>query len=104
MCVCFIGNAKEFKVFREYSDELANILPVNNILNKLISENIITFEDTEEIKDLPKSQDKALFVLNIVARSLKAGITDDFYKLLNIMEEYEGAVAKVANKIREGLK
>ena len=103
ICVCFIGNAKEFKVFREYSDELANILPVNNIMNKLIAAQIITYDDSEEIKGLPKSKDRASSVVNKVAKSLQAGITDDFYSLLRIMEEYEGAVAKVANKIREGL-
>ena len=103
VCVYFIGSSKEFKVFREYSEELANILPVNNIMNKMISAQIITHDDSEEIKGLPKSKDRASHVLNIVVKSLKAGITDDFYSLLRIMEEYEGAVAKVANKIREGL-
>ena len=90
-------------MLREYNDELANILPVNNIMNKLIAEQIITRDDKEEIKGLPKSKDRASHVLDIVAKSLQAGITDDFYSLLGIMEQYEGAVAKVANKIREGL-
>ena len=103
VCALYVGNAKEFKIFREYSDELANILPVNNIMNKLIAAQIITHDDSEEIKGLAKSKDRASHVLDIVAKSLKAGITDDFYSLLRIMEEYEGAVAKVANKIREGL-
>ena len=99
----FIGNSKESKVLREYNDELANILPVNNIMSKLIAEQIITRDDKEEIKGLAKSKDRASHVLDIVAKSLKADITDDFYSLLRIMEEYEGAVAKVANKIREEL-
>ena len=98
-----IGNSKEYKVFREFSDKLGNILPVDNLINKLIVAEIINFEDSEEIKGLPKSQDKASFVLNKVAKSLKADITDDFYSLLSIMEEYEGTVAKVANKIRKDL-
>ena len=33
----------------------------------------------------------------------KADITDDFCSLLSIVEEYEGTVAKVANKIRKDL-
>ena len=90
-------------MLREYSDELANILPVDNIMNKLISAKIITYDDSEGIKGLSKSKDRASSVVNKVAKSLQAGITDDFYSLLRIMEEYEGAVAKVANKIREGL-
>ena len=101
----FIGNSKQkYEVLRQHSYELANILPVNNIINKLIAAKIITFDDGEEIKSLPKSQDRASFVLNLVAKSLQAGITDDFDSLLRIMDEYEGAVAKVATKIKEGLK
>ena len=88
-------------MLRKHSDELANILPVNNIINKLISAKIITFDDGEEIKSLPKSRDRASFVLNLVAKSLQAGITDDFDSLLEIMDEYGGAVAKIANKIRK---
>ena len=99
-----IGNSKEYEVFRESYDKLANILPATNVINKLISTKIITFEDSEKIKGLSISQEKASVVLNIVAKSLRAGSTDDFYSLLSIMEEYEGAVAKIAKEIRERLK
>ena len=92
------------KVFREYSDRLANILPVNNIINELISVNIISFDDSEEIKSLSKEKDEASFVLNKVAKSLKVDVTDDFYSLLRIMEDCPGAVAIVANEVRERLK
>ena len=99
-----VGNSKEYEVFLESYDKLANILPVTNLINKLISAKIINFEDSEEIKGLSKSHEKASIVLNIVAKSLRADSTDDFYSLLNIMEEYEGTVAKVAKEIRERLK
>ena len=99
-----VGNSKEYEVFLESYDKLANILPVTNLINKLISAKIINFEDSEEIKGLSISQEKASIVLNIVAKSLRADSTDDFYSLLSIMEEYEGTVAKVAKEIRERLK
>ena len=62
VCVYFIDNSKEYKVFREYSDELANILPVKNIMNQLISAKIITFDDSEEIKGLPREKDSIICV------------------------------------------
>ena len=100
-CV-LIGNSKnKYAVLRKYSDELANILPVNNIMNKLISANIITYDDMEEIKSLPKSRDKASFVLSLVAKSLQAGITDDYDSLLRIMDEHGGAAAKIAKQLAE---
>ena len=99
-----IGNSKEYEVFLESLDTLEIILPVPKLINKLILAKIINFEDSEEIKGLSNSQKKASFVLNKVAKSLMADVTDDFYLLLSIMEEYEGAVAKVAKKIRARLK
>ena len=74
-------------------------------MNKLISANIIGFDDSEEIKSLPTEKDKASFVLNMVAKSLQAGIIDDFYSLLRIMKEYEGAsaVLKIAAKLERYL-
>lgn len=90
-------------MFRAYSDELANILPVKNTINELIAANIINFDDGEEIKGLPREKDKASFVLNRVAKSLQAGVTDDFYSLLRIMKKYEGVVAKIATKLEKDL-
>ena len=99
----FIDNSKEYKVFCEYSDELANILPVKNIMNQLISAKIITFDDSDRINGLAGEKDKAWFVLNKVAKSLQAGITDDFCSLLRIMKKYEGLVAKIAANLQRDL-
>ena len=103
ICAHFIG-VLEYEVFYKPYEKLSEILPVSNIINKLISAKIITFDDSEVIRSEPRSQYKAIFVLNIVAKSLKLDVVDDFYSLLRIMEDYEGTVAKVANKIREELK
>ena len=90
-------------MLRKHSGKLANLLaiPINFIINKLISAKIITFDDREEIKSLPKSRDRALFVLNLVAKSLQDGITEYFDLLLEIMGECGGPVAKIANKIKK---
>ena len=91
-------------MFKKYYDKLSKILPITNILNKLISKEIITHSDREEINGISRLQDKTSKVLGIVYTALEAGYTDHFYSLLTIMEEYGGVVTKLANEIRESLK
>ena len=91
-------------MFCIYSETLATILPIQNMLPKLISAQIITYSDREEIDGLSRSQDKALFVLNLVDKSLRINKKDYFYLLLDIMEEYGGVVTQLSNEIKERLK
>ena len=74
-------------MFKQNYGKLANILPVTNILHKLIPEGIITTGDIEEINDKPRSKDKALFILNKIDRSLEADVKKSFNVLLDVMEE-----------------
>ena len=103
-CLFYIGNSKEYEVFCIYSEKLATVLPTQNMIPKLISAQIITFSDREEIYGLSKSEDQALFVLNLVDKSLKINKKDYFYSLLDIMEEYGGVVTQLSNEIKERLK
>ena len=100
----YIGISKEYEVFCIYSDKLATVLPTQNMISKLIFKQIITFSDRKEIYGLSKSQDQALFVLNLVEKSLKINKNDYFYSLLDIMEEYGGVVTQLSNEIKERLK
>ena len=74
-------------MFKQYYEKLASILPVANILHKLVPEGIITTGDIEEINDKPRSKEKASFILNKIDRSLEADANNSFYALLDIMEE-----------------
>ena len=74
-------------MFKQNYGKLANILPVTDILHKLIPEGIITTGDIEEINDKPRSKDKALFILNKIDRSLEADVKNSFNVLLDVMEE-----------------
>ena len=79
MYLLYTGISKEYKVFLLYSDKLATVLPIHNMLSKLIRSEIITFSDSEVIDGLPKSQSKALLVLNLVEKSLLVNKNDYFY-------------------------
>jgi len=90
-------------VLTRYFDKLVNILPVPEIVYKLISSRIITADDEEEIQSKPRSKEKASFVLKKITRSLEVGITQSFSKVLAIMEEHEGDVAMLATEIKSEL-
>ena len=94
---------KENDVFKAFYEKLTCILPTSNILPQLVAERIISIDDEEEITSMKRSQEKASFVLRIIAKSLQASITHSFYVLLVIMEKYGGDVALLANDIRQAL-
>ena len=91
MCLLntFIGHHIAKEVFRQCYEQLVSILPIiiADILPKLISERIISIDDKEEIKNMPRPKDKASFILDNIGRSLEAGAKENFYVLLDIMEE-----------------
>ena len=75
-------------MFKQYYNRLASILPVANILHKLVSVKILSTGDIEEIDKEPRSKVKASFILNKIDGSLEAGAKNSFYDLLDIMEEF----------------
>ena len=94
---CFIG---DLKIFQKFYSRLVSLLPISKIEHKLVSAEVITMDDIEEINGMTKSKDKAKYVLNIIVKSLEAGITSSFYALLNVMNEYGGDLTSLAKEIR----
>ena len=86
-------------MFKASYAKLANVLPVKSLSNQLVSEEIITFDEEEEIESIPTSKEKASIVLRTIARSLEAGITRSYYALLTIMKDHGGDVAVLASQL-----
>ena len=78
-------------------------LPTYNITHLLVSAQIITTDDIEEINGMSRSKEKSSYVLRIVAKSLKVGIITSFYALLDVMENYGGDVTALTKDIRSAL-
>ena len=79
------------------------MLPTTNIIHLLVSAQIITTDDIEEINGMSRSKEKSSYVLRIVAKSLETDITSSFYALLDVMENYGGDVTTLTNDIRSAL-
>lgn len=96
----FAETIREKEVFDRFYDRLIKILPVKNILHRLVPAEIITLDDIEEISGL---ENKSSHVLEIIAKSLEAGITRSFYKLIEILNNCGGDVALLAKDIQTAL-
>ena len=96
----FIG---DLKIFQKFYSKLVKLLPISKIAHELVSAEVITVDDIEEINGIPRSTDKAKYVLNIIVKSLEAGITSSFYALLNVMSDYGGDLTLLADDIKKAL-
>jgi len=98
-----VADIKEFEIIKASYDKLINVLPVKTLSHHLVSNEIITVDEEEEIASIPTSKEKASFVLRKIARSLEAGVTQSFYTLLAIMKKHGGDVAVLADQIISNL-
>ena len=99
----YTGGFIENEVFKKFYSQLVSLLPTTSISHQLVSAKVITIKDFEEITSISRSEQKACYVLRIVARSLEGDITSSFYALLDIMENFGGDVSVLASSIRTAL-
>ena len=90
-----IGQLKqcfEETVFTDNYDKLSKILSVNTLLPHFIVKRIITIDDESDIRSCNRESEKIMKLLHYIARHLKAGYTDGFYLMLDIMKTH-GTIA-----------
>ena len=91
----------EYKVFKEYYGHLKNILSAQNLSQYLVSADVITFQDEEEICAAKTSSAKATILLQKLVGPLEMGNTFGFYKLLQKMEVHGNMATKdLASKMK----
>lgn len=85
---------------------LVHTLPINEILNPLFDTGVLTSTAFYEIRTLPFSQSKTMALLdNFILRSLRAGVTTPFDKLVEVLIASDNPTAKILGKqLREGKK
>ena len=99
----FIGKLPpvEYKVFKEYYGHLKSILSAQNLSQYLVSADVITFQDEEEICAARTSFAKATILLQRLAGPLEHGDTNGFYQLLRAMEDHGNMATKdLATKMK----
>ena len=90
----FIDPVPEYSVFKDHYYGLTKLLFNTNLTPHLIQEGVIAPTDHEKLNAIDTSTGKAEMVLPIVTSGLEAGITESFYKMLDIMESYGNSDAQ----------
>lgn len=80
--------APEFEVFKKHYNDLTKMLFCTNLTPHMIQEGVILPLDQEEIKAVTTSSGKAEIVLQKVSFALEAGISESFYRILEIMKSF----------------
>jgi len=79
----------EIQVLKKYFADLCTALPIDDLLPRFVSENIITFDAKKAILANPRGTQSAKtedFLENTIIRSLQIGCAVHFYKLLKVMK------------------
>ena len=101
--ILYTGGLIEKYSFKKFFSQLVSMLPTTNITHLLVSAQIITTDDIEEINGMSRSKEKSSYVLRIVAKSLEIDITTSFYALLDVRENYGSDITALTNDIRSAL-
>jgi len=92
LCIGDIGNdsdSSEMKAFRENYAMLCNTMTdIDDLLKYFVSEEIITINEEERIKNCSTKSDKVRMLLLIISGPLQTGDKYGFYVMLKIMKKY----------------
>ena len=96
VCVLLVGKLPpvEYTVFKEYYGSLKNILSAQNLSQYLVSADVISFQDEEEICAAKISSAKSAILLQKLVGPLQSGNTYGFYQLLQVMEGHGNIATK----------
>ena len=91
-----IGNLPpvEYTVFKKSYGSLKNILSAQNLSQYLVSADVISFQDEEEICAAKTSSAKSTILLQKLVGPLESGNTYGFYQLLQVMEGHGNIATK----------
>lgn len=95
----------EYAVFIEYYSKILGSLSVSTVCPHLVSEKIISHKEETEILSSVQTEAPRLLLGKIYCK-LNAGLTQSFYKLLDILDDHgnidcQGVIADIRKKLQE---
>ena len=88
LCYTYVDTVPEYVVFKNHYHGLTKLLFNTNLTPHLIQEGVIAPADHEKLSAINTSTEKAEVVLPKITSGLEAGLTESFYKMLEIMKCY----------------
>ena len=76
----------EEKVFTDNYATLTKVLSVHTLIPHFIARRVITVDDASLIESYNRESEKIMKLLEYIAQHLKAGHTNSFYQLLDVMK------------------
>ena len=94
--LCTVGVNIEYEVFKEFSAKLIDVLSalMDEITQYLISADVLTFNQDEEVRSLTTSKERAKKLLFTLEGPIKAGHLKSLTELSRIMESYGNDASK----------
>ena len=97
-------HSAEYEVFIHYYSQIVNSLSAVALSPYFVKEKIISTADQSLIFDTPVPVTAASLLLSKISSALKAGITESFYKFLDITDQYGSIDSKtIITAIRKKL-
>ena len=99
-----MNTKQKINVVKGSYSTLVQTLPINEIINPLYQEDVLTTTALKEIRALPLSQSKTMYLLdNFILRSLRVGLDDYFDKLVEVLIKSESKTSQELGKqLKEG--
>ena len=76
----------EYNALTAINQDLCNALPINDLLPKMISKRVISFQDKDEIRSERTDRDKVDLFISKLTGELMSGENERFYKFINVMK------------------
>ena len=77
----------EYNALLEMTEDLCNALPINDLIPKMISKRVITFQDKENIRTGPTDREKVDIFISILTKELVSRENKRFYNFIKVMKE-----------------
>ena len=99
-----LDTKQKINVVKSSYATLVQTLSINEIINPLYARDVLTATALKEIRALPVSQSKTMYLLdNFILRSLRVGIDDYFDILVEVLVKSENAIAqKLGEQLKDG--
>ena len=83
---------------QEQYDKLIR-LPVDILLPSLYAYNVVTFDQKEEIEELPQKKKRMDFILSLIIQSLDNGIANLYNGFLEVLKESDDVLTRELAKM-----
>ena len=80
-------HTSEYNALIKMTEDLCNALPIGDLLPKMISKRVISFQDKDEIRSERTDRDKVQLFISKLIGEMASGENKRFYNFVRVMKE-----------------